>query len=402
MQKKRKKRCIFCSGLNTKRYGQRSKKRDTAFGKRNYSYQRWFCNDCRRVFRPLKNEAINFALKIKICDLYYDSEASYRAVHRQLGIGPCRLFEIVNALGANCKSTVEVAKELKPQWSGYLFVDEKSIWIKGVEWFILLAVDLDTQDIVHWDLVPIESTHYITHFFMVLIFSIGYPFKGIISDLLPEFFGVSQRLLPKIPHQFCTYHALKATERYVKYHYSGGDKFWANRFLFVTKIICQCKTLETAQRALAYLERHQEELRRAKLLKRMNILRLRFPHLIKRFQDPNLRPDNNIIENVIRQLNQKFKKVAGFERRNTAFNSISLLIIHYRFHKFTCSRIPGNNGKSPLDLAGVDTSNFSIFFKEQKLISLDLIFYILLTLLNELEISYQQPILYTLPKFLIK
>jgi len=74
MQKKRKKRCIFCSGLNTKRYGQRSKKRDTAFGKRNYSYQRWFCNNCRRVFRPLKNEAINFAIKIKICDLYYDSE----------------------------------------------------------------------------------------------------------------------------------------------------------------------------------------------------------------------------------------------------------------------------------------------------------------------------------------
>ena len=256
MQKKRKKRCIFCSGLNTKRYGQRSKKRDTAFGKRNYSYQRWFCNNCRRVFRPLKNEAINFALKIKICDLYYDSEASYRAVHRQ--------------------------------------------------------------------------------------------FKGIISDLLPEFFGVSQRLLPKIPHQFCTYHALKATERYVKYHYSGGDKFWANRFLFVTKIICQCKTLETAQRALAYLERHQEELRRANCTL-----------LIKRFQDPNLRPDNNIIENVIRQLNQKFKKVAGFERRNTAFNSISLLIMHYRLHKFTCSGIPGNNGKSPLELAGVDTSHLN-------------------------------------------
>jgi len=247
----------------------RSRKRRTTQGSKCYFYQRWFCKDCQRPFKPSRNNKgkINFSFKVKICNLYYDSEASYRAVHRQ--------------------------------------------------------------------------------------------FKGIISDLLPEFFGVSQRLLPKIPHQFCTYHALKATERYVKYHYSGGDKFWANRFLFVTKIICQCKTLETAQRALAYLERHQEELRRAKLLKRMNILRLRFPHLIKRFQDPNLRPDNNIIENVIRQLNQKFKKVAGFERRNTAFNSISLLIIHYRFHKFTCSRIPGNNGKSPLEIAGVDTSHLN-------------------------------------------
>ena len=185
----RKKRCPFCGRLNTKKYGKRSRKRRTTQGSKCYFYQRWFCKDCQRPFKPSRNNKgkINFSFKVKICNLYYDSEASYRAVHRQLGIGPYRLFEIVNALGANCKSTVEVAKELKPQWSGYLFVDEKSIWIKGVEWFVLLAVDLDTQDIVHWDLVPIESTHYITHFFMVLIFSIGYPFKGIITGLSDAF-----------------------------------------------------------------------------------------------------------------------------------------------------------------------------------------------------------------------
>lgn len=34
----RKKRCIFCGSLNTKRYGTRSKKRNTSFGKRNLCY----------------------------------------------------------------------------------------------------------------------------------------------------------------------------------------------------------------------------------------------------------------------------------------------------------------------------------------------------------------------------
>jgi len=117
--------------------------------------------------------------------------------------------------------------------------------------------------------------------------------------------------------------------------------------------------LSTALRAIDYLEHHQDELRQAKLIKRMNILRIRFPNLIKRFKDHNLRPDNNIVENVVKQLNQKFKKVAGFEFYETAYNSIKLLVMRYRFHTFSCSRIPGNNGKSPLELAGIDTNNIN-------------------------------------------
>lgn len=287
------------------------------------------------------------------------AESSYRAVSRQLGIAPYRLFKIINSLGANCKSTIDVAKELNPNWSGYLFIDEKSIWIKGDEWFLLIAVDLKTQDIVHWELVSKEDEINVAWFLIIIKMVIRYPFKGLISDLLPEFYGTSRWLLPGIPHQFCTYHAYRATEFYIKYHYTGGNKLWAERFLVITRIICRCKTFEVALRALEYLERHQDELREAKLIKRMNILRLRFPYLIHRFDDQNLRSDNNIVENVIKQLNQKFKKVAGFESYTTAYNSISLLVMRYRFHKFTCSRIAGNNGKSPLKLAGVDTSKIN-------------------------------------------
>ncbi len=244
---------------------------------------------------------------------------------------------------------MDVASELNPCWSGYLFIDEKSIFIKGVEWFLLLAVDLKTQDIVHWDLVSKEDEVNVTWFLLVIKMLIKYPFKGVISDLLPEFFGTVRWLLPGIPHQFCTYHAFRATEFYLKYHYTGGNKLWAEKFLLITRIICRCKTLPTALRAIKYLERHQGELREARLLKRMNILRIRFPNLIKRFKDHNLRPDNNMVENVIKQLNQKFKKVAGFESYETAYNSINLLVMRYRFHTFGCSRIPGNNGRSPLN-----------------------------------------------------
>jgi transposase-like protein len=365
----RKKRCLFCGGINTKKYGIRSKTRITSQGKKREHYQRWFCNDCKQAFKPHKNNPINFSLQVKACELYFDSEASYRAVHRQLGIAPYRLFKIIDTLGANCKSTIDVAKELRPDWSGYLFIDEKRIYIKGVEWFLLLAVDLGTQDIVHWDLFEVEDSINVAWLLIIIKIVMGYPFKGLISDLLPEFYGTSRWLLPGIPHQLCTHHAYKATEGYIKYRYKGGNKFWADRFLVVVRIICRCKSVKTARRALEYLERHQDKIKEAKLVKRMYILRVRFPYLIQRFKDQNLTPDNNIVENVIKQLNQKFKKVAGFESYETAYHSISLLVMRYRFHKFTCSRKPGHNGKSPLELAGVDISkiNWVRFSQKQKL-----------------------------------
>lgn len=353
----RRKRCPLCSRVNTKRHGTRTKIIRTSQGAKRSKYQYWYCKDCKKAFRPSKGQATNFSLQVKACELYFDSEASYRAVSRQLGLAPYRLFEIINNLGAGCKSSLEVARELNPRWSGYLLVDEKVIWIKGVKWFVLLAVDLSSQDIVHWDLVAAETEVNVLWFFMVIKHSIGYPFKGIISDLLPEFLKAVRWLLPGIPHQYCTRHVLAATEVYLYQHYEGTDTLWRDRLMLITRIICQCRTLETALQALHYMERNERQFRRAGLAKRLHLLRKRFPHLILRLVEPRLKSDNNVIENVIKQLNQKFKKTGGYESYPTAYNSISLLIMRYRFHKFSCSRIPGHNGKSPLQLAGVDTSN---------------------------------------------
>jgi transposase-like protein len=355
----RKKRCIFCGGNNTRFHDRRSKKVKTSYGRRTRIYRRWFCKDCGKPFTPTRIKPINFSLKINVCQLYYDAECSYRAVSRQIGVSAYRLFQIIDRLGANCKSTIQVARELQPRWFGYLLIDEKSVWIKGIEWYLLVAVDLQTQDIVHWDLVFKEDETEVAWFLIVIKLVIAYPFQGLISDLLPAFYGTRRWLLPEIMHQFCTIHAYNTTERYIKYHYKGGNKLWASRLLLITRIICNCQRLETAQRALQYLERHQSEIRKAKLIRRLNLLRLRFPYLIPRFNDQNLRPNNNVVENVIRQLNMKFKKMAGFESYETAYHSIRLLIMRYRFHKFECSRVPGHNGKCPLELAGVDTSTIN-------------------------------------------
>ena len=68
---------------------------------------------------------------------------------------------------------------------------------------------------------------------------------------------------------------------------------------------------------------------------------------------------NNIIEGIIRILSRKIDDTDGFESFETAWNSLKLLIMNYRFHPFSCSRIKDHNGLSPLELAGVDISNLN-------------------------------------------
>ncbi len=68
---------------------------------------------------------------------------------------------------------------------------------------------------------------------------------------------------------------------------------------------------------------------------------------------PGLPADNNITENVIKQLKKKLRLMEGFQSLEFAERYVRLLVGCYRFKRFTDSR-NGNNGKAPLELAGVD------------------------------------------------
>jgi transposase-like protein len=67
---------------------------------------------------------------------------------------------------------------------------------------------------------------------------------------------------------------------------------------------------------------------------------------------PGLPADNNVTENVIKQLNKKLRLMEGFESLESAARYVRLLVGCYRFKRFTDSC--RGNGKSPLELAGVD------------------------------------------------
>ncbi len=103
----------------------------------------------------------------------------------------------------------------------------------------------------------------------------------------------------------------------------------------------------------------------------------KIPYTGTHFFHPGMPRTNSIIEGVIRILSRKIDDTDGFESfppeadptqaDETAWNSLKLLIMNYRFHPFSCSRIKYHNGLSPLELAGVDISIFNwVEFSQKK------------------------------------
>jgi len=75
--------------------------------------------------------------------------------------------------------------------------------------------------------------------------------------------------------------------------------------------------------------------------------------------------DNNITESIIDKVEMRLKMIRGFKKMNCARNSLRLAIMHYRFSPFLSSN-NGNNVKSPLMLAGVNTANINWITYSQK------------------------------------
>ena len=64
--------------------------------------------------------------------------------------------------------------------------------------------------------------------------------------------------------------------------------------------------------------------------------------------------DANVTENVIKQLGKKPRLMEGFASLESAERFSRLLVGCYRFKQFTDSGRKTNNGRAPLELAGID------------------------------------------------
>ena len=272
----------------------------------------------------------------------------------------------LNHLGENCKSFKQIAHELKPQWSGYLLIDGKTIYIKKDKGALLLTADAKTQDIPCAGLFDAEDTRNYKELLERVKKEILYQIKGITVDGDPALLRAINLIFPKIPLQLCVRHYKENLETHFKFHYRG-IRDGVPRFIEMVYKMLFAKCISHLDHLYKEYLDNLDFFYVSGLTKEVIRFENNFNKLWTHLYHSDMPRTTNIIEGIISQLSRTIDDTDGFNSRRTAWNSLKLMIMNYRFKKFTCSRIKGHNGRSPLQLAGVDTSkiNWVMFSKNE-------------------------------------
>jgi len=325
--------------------------------------QRYLCGRCNRFFSHpcLGRGRYGFDVKCEAAELYYDTRGSYRrvmnALHRRIGVKPShvQIFRWMDELGENCKDAIQVARELHPHWSRCLGLDSKALKISGLERYLLLAADLGTQDAVNFALVERENYDVFSTFLREIKRKIGYVPRIIVTDLDPAWFKAIHHVYPDIPIQGCVVHMERIIDRLMPKRSRTMKqeelKILIRRFLYASSLI-------EANQSLREIKNRRDEWTDDGFRQAINSIIAHRKVLTTHLKVPESFRDNNITESIIDKVEMKLKMIRGFKKMNCARNSLKLAIMHYRFSPFLSSR-NGNNGKSPLMLAGVNTTDIN-------------------------------------------
>ena len=358
--RRRRIRCPFCQSMRTIRYGSFALKKAQR-GRKRKRRRRWYCNDCQRAFSPYQvpSEHVS-SLACQAVELYFDSKGSYRDVARKLGIHRSTAYRLISAVSKNCKTPCEVNAELKPRWSGYLIVDGDAIDVGTGRKMFLLGVDSHSQDILHTLLVNSEDGHNWTRFFSELRYSLGYTPPGIVSDGFPAIIQGIQAIYPHCPRQLCVRHFEKDLTHLLRYRFTQKPGHWRQnkRLLDAVHRMLYANSIAKAQRQLESIS-VDSRFQQAGFSSIIKHIKRQFPYLVTHQFHADMPRTNSIVEGVISRLDERIDPADGYGSHQTCWATLKMLIMWYRFKKFTDCRKKNrkNNGKSPLQLAGADTAD---------------------------------------------
>jgi hypothetical protein len=286
--------------------------------------------------------------------------ASYRGVARALGSEPKAVYKRIIGMCFNCKSPLEVSLELSPQWSGYLLVDGDSMTVGRKRESLLIGVDSFSQDIPHTLLAKHEDSLNWEQFFQEIYVPIRYPLRGIISDGDPAIQKARTTVFPDIPWQLCVKHFEDGLSRFLRYQFTQKRGYWreTDRFLKAVHHMLYAESHQQARRHLMAIT-IDPGFNQAGFTDIIDTIHEKFPSLVTHHFHPGMPRTNNIVEGVISRLDEKIDKADGYMYHDTCWATMKMLIMWYRFKKFTDCRRKNKhkNGKSPLNVAGVNTSN---------------------------------------------
>lgn len=337
-------------------------------------HKRRYCNDCKKTFSfstSTKWKRFRHSIRTIFCAVksYIAGFSPLRTVATTLGVSPATVYSWLFLIASKCKDTIQVAQELKPQWSGYLSIDGKSIFIFGVEYVLLLACDIKTQDIVHAKLVEFEDRVCFTQFLIELKDKIRYPLKAITLDIRRGLISAIRDILPEVPIQACVIHLSRQLDQRLPKGKKKSKFRTKNKILkdLIRKILF-ANDFEDAELNFWYLHSEEYKFQTKQQRSVIKMIKRNFWLIVTHLIHPGITRDNNTIENIIKQLNRKLKLIGGFRNKESAWAIIKLLILCYRFKAFTNSHDTFFNGKSPLELANCNVKDLDwLHYSQQQL-----------------------------------
>lgn len=267
-------------------------------------------------------------------------------------VGRVTLNNWVYELGGVAKTPLEVSAELQPQWGGFLGIDGKAIFVKGNKHCLLIGVDHPTQDLVHALVLEAETADGLARLETEVRLDAGYPLYGVVSDFAPGFAQAHRDHFGDVPFQACRVHFDRRLDSDIpKRSWTGKAPLYAELKDRIRAVL-YADTLDEARALVSDLAAERFRFKHTGKVDTLRGLERNFDVYTAHHRVPGLPADNNVTENIIKQLNKKLRLIEGFESLESAERYVRLLVGCYRFKRFTDSC--NGNGKSPLELAGID------------------------------------------------
>jgi transposase-like protein len=326
---------------------------------------------------------------------------SYRVIAREVfswsrrKISPTSLAHMVQESAERCKTAWEMSRELKPRWAGFLVLDEKMVSVRGKQQWFYGAFDT-TGDVIHWRAVK-ELTVGEAMAFVGEVKDLGYPCRGITTDLDTVLTRAVEEAYAEKPHQYCLKHALAGLEKllgYKTFRVQGkrtrarmrrefeslrdrkrlslrraGARFlvrWqktrelSRKARAITSLRDACYAILFARTEAEALE-GLKDLRRTRsmLLTRkwraVGFLERHWDRLMMHHRVKGLPHTNNMAESFNKQVQRRLKTIESFQHHATAIAYMNLLVAYLRLKPYTDCRGARKhlNGRNRLQAAGL-------------------------------------------------
>jgi len=360
--------CPRCGSEHTHRHDFRTYRKISLSGVESKGYQRWFCVACNKPFIPVEQKRESMTpydqeVKEQSTILYIDTGGSYRAVMRQLhqwGLPHVQTYQVwhwIQEVGQKCADPFTISQRLHPHWSGWLQVDGDRLPVEGMDVSIIAALDANTRDVPCLVLGRETEANYVELFGQLK--ELEYPLQGLTSDGDSSIIQAYKQVYPKGIHQRCTVHVQRNLDALLTPRFATYPKLPTEyeRFQMAYHHLVSAPHWYQAKEWVRFFLYYPSFQRPMFKPARDQFLRV-LPQIIPAFFHPGMPRTNNLIENLFRFLDRRLTPMDRFHAREAAWGIVKLLMLFYRFHQFDnpSKAYRHIKGKSPLQLAGVDTS----------------------------------------------